>query len=188
MPSSFSFITDAPPSGIVSVAAASASLALRVLKGVLEVAARKHKEREITALVDSAAREAETLARLAEEDGGAYAAYVQARRKRGANVQAALRRAIETPLEAARSAAAGIDLCREALAFSRGTIAADVGGAAVVLAGAVRAILCCVEANLGAIEDAAFARPIDAEKRGLEERVIIESQSVLEGVRRRLRP
>lgn len=182
MSSSFSFITDARPTGIVSVAAASAALALRVLHNVLEIAARKHRAEGIAELLASAKREAQNLARLAEEDGEVYAAYMQARRQRSANLQVALQRAIESPLAAARSAAAGIDLCRNALPFFEGAIAADVGGAAVLLAGAVRAILCCVDTNLRAVKDGAFAHAIEAERHGLEQRAIIESQSVLEAV------
>jgi formiminotetrahydrofolate cyclodeaminase len=188
MSSLFGFIAGASPTGIVSIAAASASLALRVLHGVLEIAASKQSSETIAELLDSSAREAHNLARLAQEDGQVYAVYVQARRERSPNVQIALQRAIETPMAAARSAAAGIDLCRQALPFSQGAIAADVGGAAVVLAGAVRAILGCVEANLAAVEDSAFARLVHAETGSLEERVVSESQRVAEVARGRLRP
>jgi formiminotetrahydrofolate cyclodeaminase len=58
----------------------------------------------------------------------------------------------------------------------------------VLLAAAVRAILCCVRANLGAVEDAEFAHSIDAEGRNLEEHAIRESESVLKAVERRTRP
>lgn len=184
MSSSFSFIADARPTGIVAAAAASAALALRVLHGVFQIAARKHNAEAIAELLDSAEREAQNLVRLAEEDGEVYAAYMQARRARGANLQAALQRAIESPLAAALSAAAGIDLCRNALPFFEGAIAADVSGAAVLLAGAVRALLYCVEANLRGVEDKAFARSIEAERHALEHRAIQESQSVLEAVER----
>jgi formiminotetrahydrofolate cyclodeaminase len=182
MSSSFSFITRASPTGIVPVAAASASLALRVLKGVLEVAARKHPAEELAGLIDSAGREAENLAHLAQQDGEVYAAYVQARRERSANLHAALQRAIESPLAAARSTVAGIDLCRNALPFFKGAIAADVGGAAVLLAGAVSALLCCVKANLGAVEDETYAHWVEEERHALARRAINESQSVLESV------
>jgi formiminotetrahydrofolate cyclodeaminase len=182
--SSASLITDIRPTGIVSAAAASAALALRVLHGVLEIAARKHEAGALAELIDSAAREAESLARLAEQDGEVYAAYVQARRERSANLQAALQRAIESPLAAARSAVAGIDLCRKALPFFKGAIVADVSGAAVLLAGAVRALLCCVQANLSAVEDEAFARSIEAERHAFEQRAISESRIVLEAVER----
>jgi formiminotetrahydrofolate cyclodeaminase len=179
MSSSFSFITGASPTGIVPVAAASAALALRVLRGVLEIAARKHNGGVLAELIDSAGREAENLARLAEQDGAVYAAYVEARRERSANLQAALQRAIESPLSAARSAAAGIDLCLNALPFLKGPIAADVAGAAVLLAGTVRALLCCVDANLAAAEDAAFASVVHADRRALEERAVRDSQNVV---------
>ncbi len=184
MSSSFSFITDARPTGIVSVAAASAALALRVLHGVLEIAARRHTAGAIAELLDSTTREAQNLVRLAEEDGEVYAAYMQARRARSANLQTALHRAIESPLAAARSAAAGIDLCGKALPFFQGAIAADVAGAAIVLSGAVRAILCCVDANLRAVKDETFARAIEAETHALKQRAIREGQALAEALRK----
>jgi formiminotetrahydrofolate cyclodeaminase len=174
MSSLFSFITGGSPTGIVAVAAASASLAVRVLRGVLEISARKHNAEALTELIHSAEREAGNLARLAEEDGEVYAAYMQARRERSANVQAALQRAIESPLSAARSASAGIDLCRKALPFFKGAIAADVSGAAVLLAGSVRALLGCVEANLVAVEDPHLSRAVKAESQSLADRAIIK--------------
>ncbi|HLI82931.1 MAG TPA: cyclodeaminase/cyclohydrolase family protein [Bryobacteraceae bacterium] len=180
MSSSFSFITDARPTGVVEVAAASAALALRVLHGVLEIAGRKYKEEEVGELLGAAAQEAHNLVRLAGEDAVAYTAYVEARRKRDQNAQTALQHAIETPLAAARSAAAGIDLCRRALPFARGAIAADVGGAALLLAGAVRAILACASTNLGAVENAEFTRAVLVEREALERLALRESEAVAE--------
>jgi formiminotetrahydrofolate cyclodeaminase len=159
----FSFITDEPLSGIVAAAAVSAAMALDVLRAVLEIAARKQTSERLPELIREAQAKAERLAQLAREDGIRYAAYLQARREHSPELQAALRAAIETPLESSRTAAAAIDLCDQALPYMRGAIAADVHGAAALLAGAVRAILCTVEENLRGVEDGAFVREVGEE-------------------------
>jgi formiminotetrahydrofolate cyclodeaminase len=165
-----SFSANDSITGAVAAASVSAVLALRVVRMVLEVTARKQSSERLAELIRSAERHAERLAQLAEEDGAAYAAYVEARRKRSPEIQATLRRAIETPLEAARAAAEGIELCVEVATFTRGAITADVKGAAALLAGAVRAILCTIDVNVSAVEDPAFAHTVREERRKLEER------------------
>lgn len=165
--------------GVVAAAALSASLALRVLRTVLEVAARKQHSERLRELIEAAGESAERLVALAAEDGAAYTAYVQALKERSPELQAALRRAIESPLNAARTAAIGIDLCQEAAGFTRGAIAADVGGAAVLLAGAVRAILCSLDANLRALDDQEFAHAVAEERRRLEDLAVTRAEKVL---------
>lgn len=189
MPSWLRFNTSEDPlTGIVAAAALSASLAVRVLQSVLEVAARKHDSPRLRELIGAAGGDAERLVKLAEEDGATYAAYMQARRERSPEVQAALRLAIDSPLNAARAAAGGIDLCVEAAGFTRGAIAADVAGAAALLAGAVRAILCTVDANLRAVEDEALAGAVAAERRLLEEHATGQAGKVLTAVKKASNP
>ncbi len=144
--------------GGVAVAAVSAALATSVLQMVLQIAARKNGSPEIPRLIAGARVEASRLARLADEDRAAYGAFREAVRlprrseaeagARARAMSAALRRATETPLAAARSAGTAMGLCLEAAALVEGQVAADVGGATALLAGAVRAILYSVEANL----------------------------------------
>jgi formiminotetrahydrofolate cyclodeaminase len=185
VPSWFRFNTsEYPVTGVVAAAALSASLAVRVLKSVLEVAARKSDSARLRELIEAAGRGAERLVELADADGAAYAAYMQARREHSPEVQAALRWAIDSPLNAARAAAGGIDLCLEAAGFTRGAIAADVGGAAALLAGAVRAILCTVDANLRALTDEALAGAAAAERRRLEELATGQAEKVLTAVKK----
>jgi formiminotetrahydrofolate cyclodeaminase len=157
-------------SGVVAAAAISGALALRVLKMVLETAARKHESERLGELVRAVEREAARLEELAAEDGAVYAAYMQARREHSPEVQRALRRAIETPLAAARAAAAGIDLCHEADGLIAGAMHADVRGAEALLAGVVRAILCTVEENLRGVEEAGSVREMTAESESLRTR------------------
>ena len=177
MPSEFSFITpDEPLTGIVAAAAISGTLALRVLEMVLEISAHKHDPERLERLITAARREAGNLARLAREDGAAYAAYVEARKAHSPETEFALRTAIQTPLAAAHSASAGIDICVEATGVVQGAMSADVSGAAALLAGAVSAILCSVDANLRSVKDAAFAGEVAAERRELEAKATREAE------------
>ena len=175
---------DGSLTGIVAAAALSASLALRVLKSVLEVTARKQDSERLRELIAAAGGAAERLVELATEDGEVYGAYMQARRERSPEVQAALRRAIEVPLNAARAGAGGIDLCLEAAGIARGAIAADVSGAAVLLGGAVRAILCSLDANLPALDDQELGQAVAAERQLLEMHAIRQAEAVFTTVKK----
>src|SRR3984893_2845912 len=182
--------------GAVAVAAVSASLAAGVLQMVLEIAARKkeaegHRER-LRELIEAARGEAAQLARLADEDRAAYTEYARAlrlpkaadeeRAARRTAMDLALRKATETPLAAARSAVAAIELCAEAASIARGAVAADIGGAAALLAGAVRAIMCSVDANLRELPDQPFRREAAAQRRALEETAVRQADAVLRRV------
>jgi len=146
--------------GGVAVAAVSGAFAVSVLQMVLEIAVRKTESARIRQLIEEARTESARLAQLADEDREAYAAYREAARLPKASEEEravrrramarALCRATETPLAAVRSAVSAIGLCVETAGLVEGQIAADVGGAAALLAGAARAILHSVEANLRA--------------------------------------
>lgn len=179
--------------GAVAVAAISAAFAVSLLRMVLEITARKKEsegQRErLQELLKAARSESEQLRRTADEDRAAYAAYhhashlprasEQERAERRSAMRSALEEATETPLRAARSAVRAIELCAEAANLVQGDVAADIGGAAAILNGAVSAILTSVDANLRRIEDGRFI----AERRDLEER----ASRYTEQVRDRLR-
>jgi formiminotetrahydrofolate cyclodeaminase len=80
------------------------------------------------------------------------------------------RKRIEIPMNAARSAGAGLDLCAEAVGLVRGALTADVGVAAALLCAAVRAILLCVDSNIGASEA--------GERRELERHALAQQEDV----------
>jgi formiminotetrahydrofolate cyclodeaminase len=136
------------PAG-VSVAAVSASLGLSLLIKVIEIS-RKRKDfagdpEKIEALLAQARAESAKLDRSADEDIVAFAEYMASRGTPGEAV--ALEKAIQTPLGAARAAAAGLQLCSEAMAVTPASIAPDLGTAALILAGSVRSMLLSVESN-----------------------------------------
>ncbi len=122
---------------------------------------------KVKSLCDAARSKSERLARLAEEDIEVYSEYMKARRP--------TRRLIEVPMQAARSAVAGLDLCAEAAEMVRGTIVSDLGTAAILLGGAVRAILLNVDVNLQQLPD----HEAIVQRNELEERARRQLDSVL---------
>lgn len=168
--------------GAVAVSAVTARLAVSVLQMVLQVTARKENSDQIQAAIAAARNLSVQLGPSVDDDRAAYAAYRAALRlpkadeQRRPAVESALRRAIETPLAAAEAAAQALDLCLHTADMVHGAIAADVGGAAVLLSGAVRAVLLSVDANLAT---APVWEELAAQRRELEERAVRTSEAVL---------
>jgi formiminotetrahydrofolate cyclodeaminase len=182
--------TQPVPAG-VAAAAVSGSLGLALLIKVLEIAGKKHLRPD--SLIEAARRESAQLITLAGQDAAAFRSYLDARRQAAASEDdsgrdAAVRCMTEIPLKAARAAAAGLDICVEAGGLVHALVAADLGAAASLLAGAVRAMLICVDFNLGEVRsDAAFCEQVSAQCRELEERAQRQAEAVLQVIAR-LRP
>ncbi|SRR5579875_16799 len=149
------------PAG-VAIAAASASYALGLLTKVALVSGR-HKESAahaatLNSIAETAAAESKRMLEFAEQDIAAFKAYIASNRLTQSNdreiearrraILEAARRAIEIPLAAARSAAAGLELCVEATGLTRDSVLADLGAAATLLASAMRVFLMCANSNL----------------------------------------
>jgi formiminotetrahydrofolate cyclodeaminase len=157
----------APVPAGVSVAAVSATLGLNLLIKVLEIT-RKRKDfsgdpRKIEEWLTSARTESDRLKQYADQDVVAYAEYMATRNA------AALRKAIEVPLGAARAAAAGIKLCADAADITPASIAPDLGTATILLTGAVRSILLSVESNALHLTDQEFQREVQRDVESLRE-------------------
>jgi formiminotetrahydrofolate cyclodeaminase len=156
--------TDPVPAS-VAISAVTASLALALLAKVLAIAGMK---KDLGALLDSARAESDRLAHIADADIQAFNQYMECKRQ-GRDLAAAIRKAIEVPMEGARSAIRGLDLCVSAAGMVEGLTAADVGGAAALLSGAVRAMLLSVDFNVHAMRpDEKLSDAIAAERGNLE--------------------
>jgi len=143
------------PAG-VAAAAVTAELGMSLLIKAIAITGG-HGE-----LVEAARSQAAHLRGAADEDIRAVMEYLHARHA------AALRQAIEAPLRAARAAVVGLELCAKASGVVKPALAADLGAAQALLAGALRAILLCVDANLQGREE---QHPrAAAERRAIEER------------------
>jgi formiminotetrahydrofolate cyclodeaminase len=152
----------------VATAAVAASLALDLLSKVIEVSKPVQQVEWLAAV----RRESDNLRRAANEDVAAYNLYLQCVRTSAGpeELQRALRGTIEVPMNAARSAVAGIELCVAIADSVRASVAADLGVAAALLAGAVRGIVGCVDANLRLAPRESDYEAARAERRDLEER------------------
>ena len=168
----------------VAVSAVAGASATGLIAMVLDVIGKRKNfagdRHRLQAMVEAAREESDRLARYADEDPAAYSGYMRAirmpksthaeRNERERAISAALRRATDVPLSAARAAVAGLNICAEASEMAHGAVAADLGGAASLLAGAIRAILCTVDANLAALGESEYRDQLSAERAELEQR------------------
>ena len=114
--------------------------------------------------------ESSNLAQLADDDVAAFHLYLECTHEgRAAEAQAAMRKAIEVPMEAARCGVRGIELCAEAADVVAGTLASDLRVAETLVRGAVRGLLTTVQVNIAELHaDEAFSEAIMGEWRKLE--------------------
>jgi formiminotetrahydrofolate cyclodeaminase len=164
--------TEPVPAG-VSAAAITAVFALGLVTKVLEIASQRKDfagDRQLVdTLLDDARGMSALLSRLADDDIAAFHQYLDYRRRKQP-MDAAIRRAIEVPLNVARAAASGIALCEKAAGLVHSFVAADLGAATALLAGAVRATLFSIEANLKQLPaDDAYGMEAASEARRLAE-------------------
>jgi formiminotetrahydrofolate cyclodeaminase len=160
------------PAG-VSISAVSAGLALALLAKVLDITAKRKSfdgdPARTGELIQAAREESARLMHLADEDVRAFQQYLASD---NAGKQQAMGKATEIPMEGARSAIRGLNICAEAVTMVSGLTAADLAMAAALLRGAVRSMLVSVDFNV---------KQLDADQDG----VIAERHELeLEAVRR----
>lgn len=177
------------PAG-VSTLAVSACLALGLFEKVLQVT-RKRKDfrgdpQKIEELLASTRQEAQRLRQCADEDITAYREYMATRRS--PQEAAALRKAIDVPMAAARSATAALGLCQEAVTLVPASVAADLGAVAALLLANVRATLLSVDSNLKQVTGAAHYETVRRERHDLESRALAQADPVLALVRHAVWP
>jgi formiminotetrahydrofolate cyclodeaminase len=143
------------PAG-VSAAAVSAIFGLALLTKVLLVASRRKDfagDRELVGnLLDEARNKSNLLSQLADEDIEAFHQYLDCMRQKKP-IDAAIRKAIEIPLNIARIAASGRELCEAATGLIHAFVAPDLGTAAALLTAAVQSTLLTVTSNLQLLPD-----------------------------------
>jgi formiminotetrahydrofolate cyclodeaminase len=149
------------PAG-VAAAAVAAELGISLLIKTLAITGGQDE------LLNAARKESAHLRGAAGDDIGAVMAYMQARDA------VALRQAIEAPLRAARATVAGLELCAKASSVVKASLTADLRSAQALLAGALRAILNCIDANLQGREDE--HRDAVAERQAIEDRARVYSR------------
>jgi methenyltetrahydrofolate cyclohydrolase len=183
------------------VSAVSARLGLGLVEKVLRIVSQRRDFNgdpgRLGQLSDAARTESARLARYADEDIAAFNEYMACRRlakdtpqqreDRECAIAAALRTTIDVPMNVARSAIAGLDLCTDAAGFVHAFVAADLGAAAELLAGAVRATLLSIDFNLGQVlQDSQFHRDIIAERHELQNQALLKSDALVRRIATRM--
>lgn len=173
--------TGPTPAG-VAVAAISASLALSLLTMTLEVTVRKKSSAGDRAVLPHVLRTAKRwssrMLTYADLDVAAFDAYLESRRPRSAAKplkrakDAALARAIQTPLKITRAAAAGLELCAQVAPLVHPAVAADLAAAAAMLGAAARVAARSAESNLRYLPPGGAIR-----KRVITERRLVERRA-----------
>ncbi len=160
------------PAG-VSAAAVSATLGLGLLTKVLEIAGKRKDFAGDRALLEDLIHEArnksQLLVNLADEDIAAFHDYLGCLRRKE-STDKAIRKAIEIPMNVARSARRGIELCERAEGLVHAFVAPDLATASALLSAAVRSTLRTVEFNAGQLPAAdPYRIEVTAEIRRLAE-------------------
>ncbi len=173
--------TDPVPAG-VAISAVTASLALALLAKVLTIVSKRKNftgdRQRLNALLDAALAESTRLRGLADDDIEAFNQYIECVR-RGKELTAAVCKAIEVPMDCARSAVRGLGLCAETAGMVQGLTAADIGAAAALLSGTARAMFLSVDANIRELcTDPRFADATTAERHGLEREAVRQAGAI----------
>lgn len=184
------------PAG-VAIAAVSGSFALGLLAKVVRIASRrKDFAGELSTaeqLASSADSQSKRMLLYARQDMEAFSSYIASaklpnttatqREERRRALDSAIRKTIETPVAAARAAAAGIGLCSKATDLVHSLVAADLGTAAALLSAALRVFLMCADSNLKLLAaDRSMYRDLMTGRPELETNAFRQAQSALRRV------
>jgi len=158
-----------PTPGGGSVAGVTAACGLGLVVMALEISGKRKdvaQPAQINALLVESRQVMAQIAGAADADIAAFRAYMAAlklpkdtddqKRQRAESLQAAVIRATESPLQAARFMVAALHLATRALPLTHPHVLSDVGAGAGILEGALKAVLLNVDINLPGLRDAAF--------------------------------
>ena len=151
-----------PVPASVCASAVTATFALNLLCKVLGIPAQRKgftgDVRKMEDLLESAKTTSACVRELADEDIAAFNSYLesvrlpksneQERDQRKRAIALSLDKVIQVPLNAARLAVSGMDLCVDAAGFVPTPLIAEVAAAASLLAGAVRGLIVSAEFNV----------------------------------------
>ncbi len=184
------------PAG-VAVCAVSASFALGLLAKVVKVSGRRKgftgDPSKAENIADAARAESRRMLQFAEDDMAAFNAYMATSRlpqtterekeERKRAMDASVRKAIEMPVAAARSAATGIGLCADATGLVHPVVMADLGAATALLAGGLRVFLLCADSNIGQLAtDPAIFRSVMSGRPEWESKALRQAEVALKQV------
>lgn len=172
---------DRPTPGGGSAAMVTATVGMGLVLMALRITARKDEDGSRYApLIESGTRLIAELGAHADADIAAFETYMTALRlpKETEDDKAARRRALdeaariatEAPLNAAQSCLESLDLARQAVPLAGPHIVSDVAAGAILLHGALAAVLLNVDINLKSIKDEAARAEYLASRRRLQQK------------------
>jgi formiminotetrahydrofolate cyclodeaminase len=186
-----------PVPASVCVSAVCATFALGLLIKVLEITANKTGFTgdlgKVQALLGAARTASARVAQYADEDVTAFDSYLNIVRSPKSNdkeredrkraMALALDQVIQVPFDAARLVASGMDLCAAATGVVPKSLIAEVGAAAVLLAGAARGLIVSAEFNLRQLGDDSHSDDeITAQLQDLDRKVLRQEDSIRQQV------
>jgi len=186
-----------PVPASVCVSAVCASLAFSLLIKVLEITVNKKGFTgdlgKVQVLLVAARTTSARVAQYADEDVTAFDSYLNSARSPKSNDQEreqrrramalALDQVIQVPFDAARLVASGMDLCADATGVVPRSLIAEVGAAAVLLAGEVRGLVVSAEFNLRQLADDPHGQEeIIAQLQELNRKVLRQEDSIRQQV------
>jgi len=187
-----------PGGGAASAVAGALAAALAEMVANFTVGRPKYAEVEagMRAIVARARTMRERLLALAEDDERAYAqvsaaykrpkATDEERDAREGAIQAALRAAMQPPLEVMRLACDAVEMAGDVAASGNATVVSDAGCAALLGEAAVRAAALNVLANVALLKDAAAAEEGRQAVARLEERAASLREHTMAAVHARM--
>ncbi|HET8727173.1 MAG TPA: cyclodeaminase/cyclohydrolase family protein [Alphaproteobacteria bacterium] len=156
---------DNPTPGGGSAAMVSASIGMGLVLMALKISARKEGGDRHLPLVETGERLLVALGAQADDDIAAFQGYMKAlqlpkgtdeeKEARRRALENAARTATEVPLAAARLCLEGLDLAQQAVPLAGSHIVSDVAAGAILMHGALSAVLLNVDINLKSIKDEA---------------------------------
>jgi formiminotetrahydrofolate cyclodeaminase len=188
-----------PTPGGGSVSMVSATFGLGLVLMALEITAKKPEPGSEAALAEFLQQGRRLLSELsahADEDVAVFQRYMAALRlpkatdaekaARKQAMQEALVNATRTPLGAAHSCVAALDLALKSADASSVRVVSDVGAGAALLGGAVSAVLLNVDINLPGLADAALKERFTHEREELRDQAAQKTATILHRVQSRL--
>lgn len=188
-----------PTPGGGSVASVSATLGLGLVIMALEISAKRRDATQpemMKTLIEEARRLMEQLSGDADDDIQAFRGYMAAlqlpkqtdeeKGRRKEALQAASRRATESPLRAARHIVDALRLAEKAMPLTHAHVISDVGAGTGLLEGSLKAVLFNVDINLPSLAGAELQAAYGGERVSLAKEGSDLAADVLEIIARRL--
>ncbi|NOW96080.1 cyclodeaminase/cyclohydrolase family protein [Mucilaginibacter sp. SG564] len=155
--------SDSPTPGGGSISVVSATLGLSLVIMAAEISKKNNSSTGLENLITEAKKASECLSLYADKDVEVFNRYMFAlklpknndeeRQVRKEAIQAAVKLATESPLEAATEIVKGMKLAKRLLEFIKKEVISDIGAGITLLNASLSAVLLNVDINLSSVKD-----------------------------------